>query len=369
MADGTHCLLLTAQGASFALRPPAEQAAFVAAFARFLNGLHEPVQILIRSDQISLETHAQHLDGAANTLAGGLRSAAADHAHYLRNLAGQTVGRFAAARSCSSSKPPSRSRSSPRSRSRVQPIKPPSCSSAPRCSSRATRRRASGRSPHARPRRSRTPYPDPTWKESFMRQRLQLRQPSGTRPRLPAGLSLLGPPVLELRTDCVRVGERWQQTFAVSGYPREVGYGWLAPLLRASSEIELSLHVRPFPAELAAQRLSKQRARFESTRQLERERGSLTDLAVAAAAEDAHQLADRLARGESRLFRAALYLTISAASKNSTSTRPRSACAPCARRSFLPVFPRASVPPRNWLSSLPLGLEERLCVLRVAPST
>jgi len=87
LTDGTYCLLLTAQGASFALRPPGEQAAFVAAFSRFLNGLHQPVQILIRSEQITLEPHAQHLEDASNGLTGGLRSAAADHAHYLRTLA------------------------------------------------------------------------------------------------------------------------------------------------------------------------------------------------------------------------------------------------------------------------------------------
>src|SRR5580692_2257755 len=143
----------------------------------------------------------------------------------------------------------------------------------------------------------------------------QPQKPSQPELGAPSSAGLLGPPVLELRTDRVRAGERWQQTYAVTGYPREVGYGWLAPLLRGAPDVEVSLHVEPFPAEIAAQRLNKQRARFESTRTLGRERGNLTDLSVAAAAEDAHQLADRLARGESRLFRAALYLTITAPSE------------------------------------------------------
>src|SRR5438132_7186853 len=85
---------------------------------------------------------------------------------------------------------------------------------------------------------------------------------------------LLGPAALELRADRVRVGARWQRTLAISGFPPEVAYGWLAPLLRAWPRLELSVHVEPFPAELAAQRLQKQRARFESTRRLELERGS-----------------------------------------------------------------------------------------------
>ena len=86
LADETFCLLLTAQGASFQLRPPEEQTAFVAAFARFLNGLHQPVQILIRSEQISLEQHAQQIDRQSSGLEAALRTPAAEHAHFLRSL-------------------------------------------------------------------------------------------------------------------------------------------------------------------------------------------------------------------------------------------------------------------------------------------
>ncbi len=176
------------------------------------------------------------------------------------------------------------------------------------------------------------------------------------RPAEPAGPGLLGPAAIELRSDRLRVGGVWQQSFAVTGYPREVGYGWLAPLLRAAGELELALHIEPFPAELAAQRLHKQRARFESTRRLERERGSLSDLGVAAAAEDAHQLANRLARGESRLFRAALYLTVSAASEQglrAAAPRLRALCGSL----LLSCVPASFRAHEGWLSSLPLGLD------------
>ena len=111
-------------------------------------------------------------------------------------------------------------------------------------------------------------------------------QETRTATQLPEA-GLLGPAALDLLTDRVRAGARWQRTLAISGYPREVGYGWLAPLLRAAPQLEVSLHIEPFPAEIAAQRLQKQRARFESTRRLELERGSLSDLGVAAAAHDA----------------------------------------------------------------------------------
>jgi type IV secretory pathway VirB4 component len=166
----------------------------------------------------------------------------------------------------------------------------------------------------------------------------------------------LGPSALELRPDRLRVGGRWQRTFAINGYAREVGYGWLAPLLRALPELELALHVEPFPAELAAQRLRKQRARFESTRRIEAERGALADVGVAAAADDAAELARRLARAESRLFRAGLYLSVGAATEaalEQASARLRAFCA----ANLLSCVPATFRPLDGWLSTLPLGLD------------
>jgi type IV secretory pathway VirB4 component len=167
---------------------------------------------------------------------------------------------------------------------------------------------------------------------------------------------LLGPSALELRTDRIRVGQRWQRTFAISGYPREVAYGWLTPLLQTLPQLELSFQIEPFPAELAAQRLHRQRARFESTRRIEAERGSLQDLTVAAAAEDAHQLASRLARGESRLFRAGLYLSISANNETELEQATQRVRALCSAQ-ILSCTPASFRALDGWLSTLPIGLD------------
>jgi type IV secretory pathway VirB4 component len=166
----------------------------------------------------------------------------------------------------------------------------------------------------------------------------------------------LGPAALELRADRVRVGARWQRTLAISGYPREVGYGWLAPLLRNAPQLDVSLHIEPFPAEIAAQRLHKQRARFESTRRLELERGSLSDLGVAAAAHDAEDLATRLARGQSRLYRAGVYLSISADTEDELERATQRLKALCAAQ-LLSCAPTTFRSLEGWLSTLPLGLD------------
>src|SRR5437764_4550936 len=112
--------------------------------------------------------------------------------------------------------------------------------------------------------------------------------------------SLLGPPALELAHDRVRIGGRWSASFAVTGYPREVSRGWLAPLLHAARDADVALQIEAVPPPIAADRLRRQRARFESTRRLEAERGRLPDPTVAAAPDDAEELARRLACRESK---------------------------------------------------------------------
>jgi type IV secretory pathway VirB4 component len=168
--------------------------------------------------------------------------------------------------------------------------------------------------------------------------------------------SLLGPPALELERGAARIGSGWTRTLAVVGYPREVARGWLEPLLRAAGELDLALHVEPLAPALAADRLRRQRARLESTRRLERERGQLSDPTVAAAAEDADELAARLARGESRLFRSGLYLSVRADSKEELQERSERVRALCASL-LLHTVPTSFRSLDGWLSTLPLGLD------------
>lgn len=89
VTDGSHCRLLSAQGTSFDLRSPDEQAAFVAAFVRFLNSRTDPVQISVRSEPASLRPQAEQIESQSAAMPDGLREAALDHARFLRSLGEQ----------------------------------------------------------------------------------------------------------------------------------------------------------------------------------------------------------------------------------------------------------------------------------------
>src|SRR5205809_5775028 len=125
-----------------------------------------------------------------------------------------------------------------------------------------------------------------------LRKRSQPQQQSGS----------FGPDALEAEPIRLRVNDGYTASFAVVGYPREVRPGWLAPLFTHNGSVDVSLHVEPLPSHIAAERLRRQLARLESSRRVDVNRGHLLDPTIEVAADDAQDLANRLARGEARLF-------------------------------------------------------------------
>ncbi|ARF78082.1 VirB4 family type IV secretion system protein [Kitasatospora aureofaciens] len=130
----------------------------------------------------------------------------------------------------------------------------------------------------------------------------------------PTGLGL-GPDSIQIEPRVLAVGDLLASTLIVTGYPAEVGPGWLEPLLAYPGRLDVSLHIEPLPPAIAGQRLRKQRARLEAERRTGYQRGRLEDPETEAAAQDAAELAWRVARGEGKLFRLGLYLTIYAATR------------------------------------------------------
>jgi type IV secretory pathway VirB4 component len=129
------------------------------------------------------------------------------------------------------------------------------------------------------------------------------------------------PDEVEVGGRSVRVGDDHIATLAVVGYPAEVGPGWLEPVLSYPGRLDVCLHIEPVPAVVAAERLRRQRGRFEASRRHDAAHGRLDDPELDAAAQDAADLTARIARGEGRLFRVGLYLTVHANSQEELAGR------------------------------------------------
>jgi len=171
---------------------------------------------------------------------------------------------------------------------------------------------------------------------------------------------LVGPvgftPALTLHPDRLEVGGLCAATLLVAGYPHEVGTAWLEPLLAYPGRLDVALHLHPTPPGVAAARLRRQRGRLESGRRLTAAAGRLEDPDVEAAADDAADLAGRLARGEARLFGVGLYLTVYADDQDTLADEVERVTA-LAHSLLLTVHPARYRMLAGWTTSLPLGAD------------
>lgn len=152
------------------------------------------------------------------------------------------------------------------------------------------------------------------------------------------------------------VGDGVRRTVAVVGYPHEVRTGWLEPVVTHPAPLDVSVHVEPVPSRAAADRLRRQLGRFESSRRIDAKRGRLVDPELEAAAEDARELAHRLARGEGRLFSVGLYATVRGADAEAATVeveRLRSVL----DSSLLDTVPATFRSLEGWATTLPLGVD------------
>ena len=164
------------------------------------------------------------------------------------------------------------------------------------------------------------------------------------------------PDAVEVGGRSVRVGDDYSAALAVTGYPAEVGPGWLEPLLSYPGRVDVSLHIEPVPPVVASQRLRKQRGRFEASRRQTATKGRLDDPELDAAAADAADLASRVARGEARLFRLGLYLTVHADTEPELADRLTEVKA-LASSLLLDVAPATWRQLQGWITGLPLAFD------------
>ena len=121
---------------------------------------------------------------------------------------------------------------------------------------------------------------------------------------------LVAPAALEVARDHVRLEQQYARTLVVTGYPRTVGPGWLAPLIDFELPLEISLHVYPLESGEMVRTLTQKLVQLHSSRLFEARGGRLADPEREVAYEDTERLRDALQRGEERVFSVSLYLLL-----------------------------------------------------------
>ncbi|MEU7874287.1 conjugal transfer protein TraC [Dactylosporangium sp. NPDC049140] len=166
----------------------------------------------------------------------------------------------------------------------------------------------------------------------------------------------IGPAAVESTPRWLRVGDGYTAVLIITGYPPEVGLAWLDALLAWPGRIDVVQHIEPIPAATAASRLRRQRARLESNRRLDFDKGRLGDPVTDAAAEDAADLAERVARGAARLFGVGHYLCVHAPTEDDLVEAVADVRA-AAASVMLDTQPATWRQLQGWISTLPLGVD------------
>lgn len=164
------------------------------------------------------------------------------------------------------------------------------------------------------------------------------------------------PAEVEIAVRHLRVGGGVSASWAITGYPAEVGYGWMEPLLTYPERLDVSLHIEPIPAQTAADRLRRQMSKLEASSRTTAKKGKLEDFEAEVAAEDAREMAASLARGEGKLFRVGLYLTIHARTENELTAQVDHVRSLCSSM-LLDARPASYRQLQGWISGLPLGVD------------
>jgi type IV secretory pathway VirB4 component len=172
----------------------------------------------------------------------------------------------------------------------------------------------------------------------------------------PAAGSEFGPGGIEVHARYLRIDGVYAATLTLTGYPAEVLPEWLETIYTYPARIDVAIHAEPVAPLAAASRLRKQRARLEAGRRGDADKGRLEDPVAEAAAQDAAELAHRVARSSAKLFKAAIHLTAYARSEDELD-------AILAEVKGLLAAQLATVTPatfrqlEGWTATLPVGLD------------
>jgi hypothetical protein len=189
-----------------------------------------------------------------------------------------------------------------------------------------------------------------------MKKLTRRRTPDPGAELAPGTAPVPGPDSVQVTPRHLVLGDSFAASLTVTGYPAEVHAGWLEPLLTYPGRLDVALHVDPIDPASASTKLRRQRARFESSRRADADRGRLSDPEAEAAAQDAADLAYRLARGEGKLFRVGLYLTVYADTETNL-TREIAAVRALASSLLVATAPTTFRALQGWTTCLPLGVD------------
>jgi type IV secretory pathway VirB4 component len=126
---------------------------------------------------------------------------------------------------------------------------------------------------------------------------------------------IIAPAFIEIKQNCLRLGERFLQTFFIFSYPRYLTTGWFSPIINLEIPMDISYFIHPIEAELILRQLMRRVTEVQAEIMEREEKGLIRKPELEIAHRDLETLRDRLMTAQERMFKFGLYITIYAESE------------------------------------------------------
>ncbi|MCY0878670.1 MAG: ATP-binding protein [Firmicutes bacterium] len=123
-------------------------------------------------------------------------------------------------------------------------------------------------------------------------------------------LDPLWPSHLLIHPSYVEIGEHVIRFYQVSGYPREVGPGWLDPLLQWSWPLTIVMHVEPVDTGTMVRSMTRRMVWHRGALAWEQNQGRLSRADRLVALDDAERLRLTLVRGDARMLEVSMIVGV-----------------------------------------------------------
>ncbi|HNZ83680.1 MAG TPA: DUF87 domain-containing protein [Candidatus Pacearchaeota archaeon] len=127
-------------------------------------------------------------------------------------------------------------------------------------------------------------------------------------------IDIIAPSSIEVKPDCLRIGDRFARTYFIFSYPRYLNVGWISPILNLDIPIDVSFYIDPIDTGMILKKLRNQIADIEAELMEREQKGLVRDPKLDTAYKDTEAIRDSLSSGEERMFNFGLYITIYGAS-------------------------------------------------------
>jgi conjugal transfer ATP-binding protein TraC len=127
-------------------------------------------------------------------------------------------------------------------------------------------------------------------------------------------VKLISPKYIRDSVDCFRVNDSFCRLIVINGYPRTVESGFLDKIISSNDDFDISIHIEPFRIETTMVNLNKEIQKQRADLYAEKKKNSINPT-LEIKLNDTLKVLDELQKGNQKLFNVSLYINCKAKSK------------------------------------------------------